>query len=417
MNSLGAETLFSRFLAGLGSETIHVAAGLSSDFEIGTTAVSHFASHSHHPWPDVTEDAVRQAWNDASTRLDLKWRHIFGNVIPEAQRHIAGHLDLDHPERLIFSPNTHEMLVRLFSCFANKRSESDPVRILTTDAEYHSAMWQFSRWNELPYVTVTPIPVEPFHTFEERFKAEAGKNKWDMVYLSHVFFNSGLMVSDLEDIVDAFTDPETMIIIDGYHGFMAKPTSLKKIQGRAFYLAGGYKYAMAGEGACFLYAPTHCPWNPYDIGWFALFPYLQAGLPFGQSINFGNQANKFWGATFDPTGLYRLNAVMRLFAEKGMTVTKMDQYVMGLQNYFLEELAREPIPWLTDLITPRDLFRAGHFLTYRLPNAPKREEQLLQKGIIVDSRSNSMRFGFGIYQDRLMIDRMLERARSIPVGV
>ena len=38
-------------------------------------------------------------------------------------------------------------------------------------------------------------------------------------------------------------------------GFMARPTDLSDIADRAFYLAGGYKYAMAGEGCCFL----HCP--------------------------------------------------------------------------------------------------------------------------------------------------------------
>ena len=44
-------------------------------------------------------------------------------------------------------------------------------------------------------------------------------------------------------------------MIDGYHGFMALPTDFAAIAGRAFYLAGGYKYAMAGEGVCFM----HCP--------------------------------------------------------------------------------------------------------------------------------------------------------------
>ncbi len=413
VNPFGVANIFSRFLAGLESETIHLAAGVASEPE--PIPFSHAATHSHHPWPDVTRDAVLQAWDDAAMRLDLKWGHIFGKVIPEAQGHIARHLELDHPERVVFSPNTHEMVVRLFSCFFRKIGVGDPIRILTTDSEYHSAMWQFSRWSELPYVEVVRVPVEPFDTFEARFKAEAGHCRWDMVYLSQVFFNCGFLISDLKGLVDAFDDPSTMVVIDGYHGFMAKPTSLKSIQDRVFYLAGGYKYAMAGEGACFLYAPTHCPWDPFDVGWFGLFQCLQSGLPFGQPMNLGDSANKFWGATFDPTGLYRFNAVMRLLEEKGMTVARMDEYVRELQEYFLGQLARDPISWLTDLITPRDLSRAGHFLTYRLDDAPEKEAALLRQKVMVDSRSHAMRFGFGIYQDQAMIDLVLERARRIPV--
>ena len=53
----------------------------------------------------------------------------------------------------------------------------------------------------------------------------------------------------------------TVVAIDGYHGFMAVPTDLSRIAGRAFYLAGGYKYAMAGEGVCFL----HCPPERFGV--------------------------------------------------------------------------------------------------------------------------------------------------------
>src|SRR3546814_4193410 len=45
--------------------------------------------------------------------------------------------------------------------------------------------------------------------------------------------------------------------------------------GRAFYLAGGYKYAMAGEGACFLHAPAGWGLRPRDTGWYAAFGALE----------------------------------------------------------------------------------------------------------------------------------------------
>ena len=60
----------------------------------------HAAAHSHHPWPDVTLAAQEAAWRDAARLLDRKWEHVFGEVIPEAQGHIARQLRLPDPSSI-----------------------------------------------------------------------------------------------------------------------------------------------------------------------------------------------------------------------------------------------------------------------------------------------------------------------------
>ncbi len=45
------------------------------------------------------------------------------------------------------------------------------------------------------------------------------------------------------------------MVIDGYHGFMAVETDLSAVADRVFYVTGGYKYAMSGEGVGMLHAP------------------------------------------------------------------------------------------------------------------------------------------------------------------
>src|SRR6185295_2859017 len=130
--------------------------------------------------------------------------------------------------------------------------------IISTDSEFHSFTRQMDRLVEADLVNLVRVPVEPFATFKERFVAELKKrDDWDLVWLSHVFFNSGLVLShnDLIDILSAIPEPQTTAVIDGYHAFMAIPIELSAIGARAFYVAGGYKYAMAGEGACFLLCP------------------------------------------------------------------------------------------------------------------------------------------------------------------
>src|SRR4051812_8520501 len=182
----------------------------------------HAAAHSHHPWPDVSFDAQERAWRDAAEMLDGKWERVFGEVIPAAQRHIAGQLKLPDPASIAFGPNTHSFVLRILSCFPPHK----PVRILTTSSEFHSASRQIARLEEDDLVQVTRVATEPFETFEGRFAAAADGGDHDLVFVSQVFFDSGFRVRDLKAIVGSVRNASSFVVIDGYHGFMAVPTDL-----------------------------------------------------------------------------------------------------------------------------------------------------------------------------------------------
>ena len=77
------------------------------------------AAHSHHLWPYVTGEAHDQYWRDSIEMADNKWGHILGTVLPESQRHIAGHLRLPDPTTIAFAPNTHEFIVRIASALSH----------------------------------------------------------------------------------------------------------------------------------------------------------------------------------------------------------------------------------------------------------------------------------------------------------
>lgn len=355
----------------------------------------HFAAHSHHPWPDVTREAQIQAWDDAARLADLKWDHIFGAVVPEAQRHIAAALDLPAPEQIAFAPNTHDFVVRLLSCLPASRK----VRVTTTDSEFLSFTRQMARLEEENLVEVTRVPVEPFATFTTRFIEAARDPGNDLVFLSQVFFNSGFVVRDLEAIVAA-TPPSALVAIDGYHGFFAVETSLRALADRAFYLAGGYKYAQSGEGVCFLSVPRGFDRRPRNTGWFAGFGALAEGEV--TRVGFSNDGFRMMGATFDPVGLYRFNAVARLYQSSGLSIAGVDAHVKALQRLFLEGLGRRTNASLSrsDLIAPEEgLSLLGHFLTFRRADAGAIAERLAARNVIVDHRGDRLRFGFGAYHD------------------
>ena len=107
---------------------------------LGAGSWLHAAAHSHHPWPDISFEAQQQAWLDAAELIDGKWDLIFSEVLPQAQRHLARRLNLPAPQSLCFAGNTHEFLLRLLSCI-----EHQPVRVLSTDGEFHSFSRQLRR--------------------------------------------------------------------------------------------------------------------------------------------------------------------------------------------------------------------------------------------------------------------------------
>ncbi len=365
----------------------------------------HFAAHSHHPWPDVTFKAQQRCWLDAAELLDGKWERVFGLVVPAAQRHVARALGLGDPASVAFAPNTHEFVKRLLSCLDAHRTP----RILTTDSEFHSFTRQIARLEEDGLVEIVRVATEPLDSFAQRFAAELHESRFDLVFFSHVFFNSGWVVHEVADIVRAVRHDDTLVAIDGYHAFMAVPVDLSSLEGRAFYIGGGYKYAMAGEGACFMHCPPGYGPRPRDTGWYAEFGALGAARP-GMTA-YGADGSRFAGSTFDPSGLYRFNAVqdwLTGLADDG-NVSAHAGYTRRLQKRLLAALPSA----LAATLMIADIDRRGRFLTFRTPGAAGIEAELHARGIITDRRADRLRIGFGAYQDDEDVGRLAEALADI----
>jgi kynureninase len=374
-------------------EDLMVPLDLSSHFR-RFRAVSgrmHLAGHSHHYWPDVTREAHLQSWDDACLHADRKWGVVFGEVIPAVQRGIADILRLPDPATIAFAPNTHDFVRRLISALPER------PHILSTDGEFHSFARQAARLEEDGHVTVERVPHEPIATLPERLRAAARRGGHHMVFVSQVLFNAGCSSGDIAGLAAAVPDPQTLIVVDGYHGFMALPTDLSAVANRVFYMSGGYKYAMAGENICFMHCPPGFAPRPRDTGWYAAFGVLsakQSGVPYG------DDGSRFWGATFDPVGFYRQRAVFDWMARIGLTVPAIHDHALALADIFMGALAsRPPLPLAgARLVTPIDTRERGHFLTYETPEAGDIYKRLMARDIIVDVRGDRLRFGFGVHQ-------------------
>jgi selenocysteine lyase/cysteine desulfurase len=363
----------------------------------------HFAAHSHHLWPDASFDGQVAAWNDAAGLADRKWDKVMDEVWPEAQGHVARELGSEEPADIVFSSNTHDFLVRLVT--AAPRRSTGPLRLLTTDGEFHSARRQFARWEEEGWVAVERVAAEPFETLSERFLDRASAGEHDLVMVSQVLFGSGQVVDRLDELAAMGRPEGPWVVIDGYHAFMAIERPFGEARASsAFYLGGGYKYAMAGEGCAFMHAPPGFGPRPPVTGWFAEFEDLS--LPPG-SVGYAADARRFLGATFDPSGLYRFNAVQRMLGENGLTTARISAHVAELQRQLLESI-RGTVLDRAELLDPLDGGAHARFLAFRSPEAPRWYEALKTHKCITDVRGDVIRIGFAIYQDEADVARLAQ---------
>jgi kynureninase len=91
----------------------------------------------------------------------------------------------------------------------------------------------------------------------------------------------------------------------------------------------------------------------------------------------------------------------------------MDAHCLELQKRFVATLSAMNGYLSPNDLVVRDLSTCGRFLTFRTPDAERIAKELARDEIIVDSRGDRLRIGFGIYQDQDDIDRLVAGLRRI----
>lgn len=351
--------------------------------------IVHFASHSHHFWPDKAKEGHLKAYDKAVKLSDKKWEDAFTCLIPKIQRLIANHLQFSRPKDIAFAPNTHDLIVKLISPCLNKQ----PFRILSSTEEFHSLSRQLRRFNEEDNIVVDYI--DPHHNdFQSQIIDRLHHQSYDYIFMSHVFFTSGKVLSNnlIQTILEHKN--QAIFILDGYHHYAAIPFNLGPFEDQLYYLGGGYKYAQAGEGICFMTLPKKCSVRPLITGWFAGFNELQT---LKEDVHFEDSGMRFWGSTIDFTAFYRFQAVWSFFEQENLSIRDFHQYVRELQKELIQDN-----PYF-DYLTENELSSLGHFLSLdcgQQENANTIFTFLRKRNIVTDFRGRYLRIGLAPYQTK-----------------
>ena len=354
----------------------------------------HMAAHSHHLWPDASFAGQVECWDDAARLADDKWDRVMGEVWPEAQAHVADELGSGDPSAIVFAANTHDFLIRLVA--ACPRADPRRLRVLMSDGEFHSARRQFARWAEDSWLELETVAAEPFDDFSDHFLVTAENGGYDMILVSQTLFGSGRRFDWIDALAPLARSEGPWVVVDGYHSFMANPTPLGRAAARSvFFLAGGYKYAMAGEGMGLMHCPPGFGPRPPLTGWYAEFEDLKAAPG---AVGYAPDAMRFMGATFDPSALYRFNAVRRMLAGEGLATTKISAHVAALHARLLDDIDGTALAG-AELLNPLDGGAHARFLAFRSHHAQRWNADLAEHGCVTDVRGDVLRIGLGLYHD------------------
>jgi kynureninase len=354
--------------------------------------------HSHQAWPDCGFAAQQQAWIDAADLVDDKWARAFA-VARRVRFGIAALLDGD-PSRIALGQNTFELVARFLSALPL----GERPRLVTTDGEFHTIRRLLDRLAE-ERVEVVKIAATPVDDLAERL-ARAVDDRTAAVLVSTVQFQSARIVPGLKAIAGACARHGAELLLDAYHHLGIVPWAAADDLKRAWVVGGGYKYLQMGEGVGFMQVPPDCQSRPMLTGWFAEFAALADPRQPG-TVAYGADADRFAGATYDPTSYYRGAAVCDFFAQQGLTPDRLRAISLrqiGLLVDGFDALDVDPALADRDRTAPREAF--GGFLVIRSPIAGALCAALRGRGVLTDHRGDALRLGPAPY----LADAQLEDA-------
>ncbi|GAB3644977.1 kynureninase [Glycomyces tarimensis] len=359
-------------------------AGHYSKFNVADRLL--LTGHSHQAWPDVALEGLVESFEDAARHVDAKWESAFAKA-EQVRESVRGWIDAPRAP-IALGSSTHELLVVMLSSVDFKRRR----RIVTTDAEFHSASRQLRRLGEAG-IELDVVAAEPVSTLAERMSERIDENT-AVAFVSSVLFTNSLRVPNLGALADRSLRAGCELVVDAYHHVGPVPFSVPELGlGTAWIVGGGYKYLQWGEGVCYLRIPEHAlRYRPVITGWFAEFGALESDAR-PDAVPYAAGQARFAGSTYDPSSHYRAARVVRFFDDQGLTPQTLAASYERQIHLLMDAFDKLDLP--ETLISRADLSPAavGGFLTLSSSKALEIQRDLARAGVMADARGPHLRFG------------------------
>jgi kynureninase len=366
--------------------------------------------HSHQAWPDVAFAGQQRAWEDAAALVDGKWERAFHQA--ERVRRGYGRLIGEPDAEIALGQSTFELVSRFLSALPL----AERPRLVTTDGEFHTIRRLLDRAAELG-LEVVKVAALPAASASERV-ASAVDDRTAAVLVSSVLYLNAHIVPGLDAVAEACRRHGAQLLVDAYHHLNVVPFSVRdQGLGDAFITGGGYKYCQLGEGNAFLRMPSGCELRPVLTGWFAEFATLaEPGTE--ERVTYGTGADRFAGATYDPTSHYRAAAVFDYFDARSLSpelLRDVSLHQVGVLARAFDDLDADPAVISRDRNLPTEGI-AG-FLALQSPRAEALQADLHLRGVLTDHRGDVLRLGPAPYlSDNQLLDaigRLGDAIRSL----
>jgi len=205
----------------------------------------------------------------------------------------------------------------------------------------------------------------------------------DLVVVSHVMFNTGARVPNLDEIVARTHRGGGLVMLDVYHSLGVIPVDVAEMD-VDFAVGGSYKYLRGGPGACFLYvAPPHLDGRlrTLDTGWFAKrdpFAYLRPDPPV-----LAEGGDAFLESTPAVLPIYQARAGQLLML--ALRVDRVRAYSLALQQTLVALLAQRGVA------AQGGTDDRGAFVIVTHPQAEAWSDALAVAEVVTDARGPYLR--------------------------
>ncbi len=366
------------------------------------------SGHSHQAWPDVALDGQVEAFADAAEAVDEKWGRAFAKA--DELRAAVGALLGDPGAPVALGANTHELVLRFLSAL----DLGARPRLVTTDGEFHTLRRQLARLGEAG-LDVVRVPAAPVETLAERLAAAADE-RTAAVLVSAVLFETARIVPGLDALAAACAARGTELLVDVYHLVGPRRVALPALGlTDAWVVGGGYKYLQHGEGNCWLRLPPQAAdLRPVITGWYAEFDALAAAHRPGDPVPYGGLPARFAGSTYDPTSHYRAVAVLRFFADRGLTAEVLEasyRHQVAVLAEAVDALDLPPAVLTRDRAVPAG--GVAGFLALESPVAGDLQAALAARGVATDSRGRFLRLGPAPYLSDAQLREAVARLGAV----